>query len=607
MELSLMTFSMLMDASLKKIDAEILCQVAKENGLSSLDLMDFDLKIYGKEKLKEAMRRHGIHCGCLIMSASFFSAPGKVSGEIKEGLELARELGTDVLMVIPGQTTPADKAACKKMDKRMMLKYTVHHFRDAVEQAKPYGIKVGFENTPHSYKPLASAKDCKFVLQEVPGLGLIFDTGNFRVADTGCDELEIYEELKEYIIRVHLKDVAIGNFPNGEECVNGQKIQAVVTGSGVIQMEKLITKLREDGYDKGLAIEYAKPGDIHGMDNAMAVQPYCAYIRSAWEGKVLRPPYTKIEGIDIPVSRIFFGTAFMPMLMGKDVNALLDGAFSMGINAFDTARGYGMAEKSLGNWIKARNNRDKVVVLSKCGNVGLGGKVCVNRKVIEKELAKSLKTLNTDYIDIFLLHRDDPGTPVGEMIEALNDAKREGKIKIFGVSNWTHERIMEANAYAKEHDLEGFSVSSPNFGLAEQVNDPWGGECITISGPENDGAREWYAKEQMPVIAYSSLGRGFFSGRFASGDYEGAKKVMDGNAQKGYLCESNMKRLAVAEEMAKRDGCSVPQVAMRYIFSTPMNVFAVVSSQNVGRMRENVEAANMPLGVEDVEKLERPE
>ncbi len=607
MELSLMTFSMLMDASLKKIDAEILCQVAKENGLSSLDLMDFDLKIYGKEKLKEAMRRHGIHCGCLIMSASFFSAPGKVSGEIKEGLELARELGTDVLMVIPGQTTPADKAACKKMDKRMMLKYTVHHFRDAVEQAKPYGIKVGFENTPHSYKPLASAKDCKFVLQEVPGLGLIFDTGNFRVADTGCDELEIYEELKEYIIRVHLKDVAIGNFPNGEECVNGQKIQAVVTGSGVIPMEKLITRLREDGYDKGLAIEYAKPGDIHGMDNAMAVQPYCAYIRSAWEGKVLRPPYTKIEGIDIPVSRIFFGTAFMPMLMGKDVNALLDGAFSMGINAFDTARGYGMAEKSLGNWIKARNNRDKVVVLSKCGNVGLGGKVCVNRKVIEKELAKSLKTLNTDYIDIFLLHRDDPGTPVGEMIEALNDAKREGKIKIFGVSNWTHERIMEANAYAKEHDLEGFSVSSPNFGLAEQVNDPWGGECITISGPENDGAREWYAKEQMPVIAYSSLGRGFFSGRFASGDYEGAKKVMDGNAQKGYLCESNMKRLAVAEEMAKRDGCSVPQVAMRYIFSTPMNVFAVVSSQNVGRMRENVEAANMPLGVEDVEKLERPE
>ena len=108
MELSLMTFSMLMDASMKKMDAETLCQVAEQNGLSSLDLMDFDLKVYGKEKLMEAMKRHGIHCGCLIMSTPFFSAPGKVAGEIKERLEIARELGTDILMVFPGQATPAD-------------------------------------------------------------------------------------------------------------------------------------------------------------------------------------------------------------------------------------------------------------------------------------------------------------------------------------------------------------------------------------------------------------------------------------------------------------------------------------------------------------------
>lgn len=607
MELSLMTFSMLMDASMKKIDAETLCQAAEKNGLSSLDLMYYDVKVYGEEKLKEAMKRHGIHCGCVITSVPFFSDPGKVAAGVKEGLEMAKRMDTKVLMIIPGQTTPADKKACKKLGKREIMRYTVHHFKDAVEQAKDYGITVGFENTPHSYKPLASAKDCKFVLEQVPGLGLIFDTGNFRVADTSCDEMEIYEELKDYIVRIHLKDVVIGDFSNGEECVDGQKIRAVVTGSGVIPMEKLIKKLHEDGYEGGLAIEYAKPNDVHGMDNAAAVEPYCNFIRSAWEGKVTRPPYEKIEGIDIPVSRIFFGTAFMPMLMGKEVNALLDGVFSMGVNAFDTARGYGMAEKSLGNWIKERNNRGKVVILSKCGNVGMNGKVCVNRKVIEKELEKSLKTLQTDYIDIFLLHRDDPNTPVGEMIDTLNEAKNQGKIRIFGVSNWTHERIKEANEYAKEHGLEGFSVSSPNFGLAEQVDDPWGGECITISGPENVEAREWYARNQMPVIAYSSLGRGFFSGRFTSGDYEGAKKVMDGNAQKGYLCESNMKRLAVAEEMAKRDGCSVPQVAMRYIFSTPMNVFAVVSSQSVGRMRENVEAANMPLGTEDVKKLESPE
>ena len=79
MELSLMTFSMLMDASMKKMDAETLCQVAEQNGLSSLDLMDFDLKVYGKEKLMEAMKRHGIHCGCLIMSTKENQGPSRLS------------------------------------------------------------------------------------------------------------------------------------------------------------------------------------------------------------------------------------------------------------------------------------------------------------------------------------------------------------------------------------------------------------------------------------------------------------------------------------------------------------------------------------------------
>ena len=177
------------------------------------------------------------------------------------------------------------------------------------------------------------------------------------------------------------------------------------------------------------------------------------------------------------------------MLMGKDVNYLLDAALSYGLNSFDCARGYGAAENSLGNWMKERNNRDRVVVLSKCGNVDQEGNVLVNRAVIEKELAESLAALQTDYIDIYLLHRDDPKTPVSEFIDTLNDAQRAGKIRVFGVSNWTDTRIREANDYAAAHGLNGFSVSSPNFGLAEQVQDPWGGDCVTLTGPDNEEAR----------------------------------------------------------------------------------------------------------------------
>ncbi len=323
-----------------------------------------------------------------------------------------------------------------------------------------------------------------------------------------------------------------------------------------------------------------------------------------WESMKGESLHGSIPGLTLPVSRIFFGTAIPPMLMGENADALLDAVLAQGINAFDCARGYGKAEKSLGRWMEARQNRERIVLLTKCGNVDWKGKVCVNRKVIEKELAESLEELGTDSIDIYLLHRDDPKTPVGELIECLNEAADQGKIKVFGVSNWTCERIEEANAYARERGLRGFTVSSPNFGLAEQAADPWGGGCVTVSGPANRAAREWYAQNRMPLIAYSSLGRGFFSGKFKSGDYEGARKVLDGPAQKGYLCEANMERLRRAEELAERKACTVSEIAMRYIFGSAMNVFAAVSTTNPGRMAQNVSAALHPLTREEVSWLE---
>lgn len=322
------------------------------------------------------------------------------------------------------------------------------------------------------------------------------------------------------------------------------------------------------------------------------------------EQQPLCPPYARIEGLEEPVSRIFFGTAIRPMLMGENCFELLDAVLDSGINAFDCARGYGRAEHVLGSWIQSRNNREKVIVLTKCGNVGLFGRVRVNRKVIMRELKKSLNELQTGYVDIYLLHRDDPSTPVSEIMETLNEAKRAGKIRIFGVSNWTHQRIEEANRYAQEHGLEGFSVSSPNYSLARQLKDPYGGSCVTISGPENEDARNWYLKTGMPVLAYSSLGHGFFNGRFQSGDYEAAKKVLDLPAQKGFLYEENMKRLHNAEVLAKRDGCSVAEIAMRYVFSSPMNLFAIASTTKPSRLSGIISAAHAPFSPEDVAYLE---
>lgn len=309
--------------------------------------------------------------------------------------------------------------------------------------------------------------------------------------------------------------------------------------------------------------------------------------------------YGNITGINKPVSRIFLGTASAPLLKGENADELLDGAFERGVNAFDCARSYGRAEEVLGGWIKKRKNRDQVIILSKCGDVR-DGIVKINRKVIKDQMETSLGMLQTDHIDLFLLHRDDPNTPIEEYIETLNEAKQAGKICRFGVSNWTTERIAEANGYAEESSLEGFSLSSPNYSAALQMEDLWGGGCVSISGPEHEKDRAWYAKTGMPVIAYSSLARGFFSGRFRSDDPEGARKVLDNFAQKGYLYPENLERLRRVEKIAEKYDETVPEIAVRYIFSNDLNLYAVISTTRPERLDSSITAAMMPLSEDDI-------
>lgn len=305
--------------------------------------------------------------------------------------------------------------------------------------------------------------------------------------------------------------------------------------------------------------------------------------------------YVEIPYVEKKVSRILYGTAMTPFMMGGDGNELLDAVYAAGVTTFDTARNYLASEKSLGKWIAEKNMRDKIVLLSKCSHPSMFGKKRVNEQEIRKDFAKSVQYLNTDYIDIYLLHRDDPGVAVGEIVEVLNAMHAEGKIGAFGGSNWTHERIEQANEYAYKYNLIPFSVSSPNFSLAEQIADPWGGGCVTISGPSNKEARRWYEENQMPVIAYASLGRGVFSGKLKGNESEKACEVLDEVAMKGYYCEDNMERLRRCERVAEMKRCSVPQIAMAWVYNQKMNTFAVVSTSNPKRMEENIEALSISL------------
>ncbi len=309
--------------------------------------------------------------------------------------------------------------------------------------------------------------------------------------------------------------------------------------------------------------------------------------------------YRNIPYVSHIASRLILGTASPSFTSGGDNSKLLDAAVGMGINVIDTARNYGMAELSVGNWLRESKCRDRVIILSKCAHPNLLGRKRVTEKDIRKDFEKSSRLLGTDYIDIYLLHRDDPAVDVSVSVEVLNAMHKEGKIGAFGASNWTHQRIAEANRYAETHDLIPFSVSSPHFSLARQQQDPWGGGCVSITGEENDSARKWYAENQMPVIAYSSLGRGILSGKVKSSDVHQANTVLDAVAMKGYGCSDNFLRLARCEELAAQKSCTVAQIAMAWVYCQKINTFAVATMSSAARLQENVAALSIKLTEEE--------
>lgn len=313
--------------------------------------------------------------------------------------------------------------------------------------------------------------------------------------------------------------------------------------------------------------------------------------------------YRRIDGIEKKLSRVVFGCAIPAMLKGEDVNALLDDMYGLGINVFDTAENYGLSEVCLGRWMKERGNRDKLVLISKgCHPYGRDR---VTPEDLRHDIEQSFERLGTDYIDIYFLHRDDLKIDPGVMVEVLNEYQKAGKVGIFGGSNWTHQRIAQANRYAADRGLMPFKASSPNFGLCDQIGDPFGGGagCVTISGKAGEEARRWYIDRNMPVFAYSSLGRGFFSGRVKSSDPEGAKNVLDEFAVKGYCYPDNFERLRRAEQLAEEKGAAVPQIALAWVLGQQVNVFPLVSASAKERMEKNLKALDIRLSEEEMNWL----
>ncbi|MFT5090556.1 MAG: aryl-alcohol dehydrogenase-like predicted oxidoreductase [Candidatus Latescibacterota bacterium] len=305
--------------------------------------------------------------------------------------------------------------------------------------------------------------------------------------------------------------------------------------------------------------------------------------------------YGKVAGIDKKVSRLVQGCIMLNRKNLEEGYALLDAACAAGITAYDSAHLYGGGEvdRVLGLWMEKRGNREDVVIIGKGAHLNQD-RNRVTPCDIASDMADSLVRLRTDYIDLYLLHRDDPTVPVGPIVEALNEHHAAGRIRTFGGSNWTPKRLEEANEYADKHNLIPFTISSPNFSLAEQIEEPWT-DCLSISGPSQEAERAWYKEQNMPLFTWSSVARGFFSGKITSANAEEVRDQFDGSMPKSYYYPDNFKRLDRAWQLAEEKGLSVPQIALAYVLSYPLNIHALVGSANAEEVASNVQALETRL------------
>ncbi len=313
--------------------------------------------------------------------------------------------------------------------------------------------------------------------------------------------------------------------------------------------------------------------------------------------------YGTVTGIDKPVARIVFGTDRLRgrtrlirlpnRTLEQQAFSLLDRSFELGCNSFDTARVYGDSERTLGAWIRGRRNRDKVVVISKGCHPSLLGHPRLSASDVSRDLHASLKSLGTDYIDLYLLHFDHPTARVEPVMEQLNRHIDEGKISAIGASNWSHERIASANTFAASKGLKPFSASSVQFSLADWTRSPWPGNAVTLGGEGQRTAREWYSTHGLPVFAYSSLARGFFSNHYDP-------KNPDGNrvsrwCAKYFGTEENIQRLERTRIFAREHHVTVAQVALACVLCHPLHPFALVGCTTFEKFSENVATLSLKL------------
>jgi aryl-alcohol dehydrogenase-like predicted oxidoreductase len=302
------------------------------------------------------------------------------------------------------------------------------------------------------------------------------------------------------------------------------------------------------------------------------------------------------SGLNVP-PLCFGGNVFGWTADKATSERLLDALVENGLNFIDTADVYsiwipghvgGESETAIGGWLKARGGRDKVIVATKCGmDMKAGGKG-LSAAHIKAAVEASLKRLNTDYIDLYQAHADDPTVPLEETLGAFADLIEAGKVRAIGASNYSAERLAEALKVSAKLHLPRYESLQPHYNLYERGKFEGATEALCL-------------KEHLGVIPYFGLAGGFLTGKYRSkADVKGARAGM----VEGMLNPRGLKILEALDEVSSQIGATPAQTALAWLMAKPAITAPIASATSLDQLKDLVAATRLQLTSRAVEALD---
>lgn len=306
-------------------------------------------------------------------------------------------------------------------------------------------------------------------------------------------------------------------------------------------------------------------------------------------------------------SKIGIGTGRFGTVVPRELSwELLDIFVQNGGTVIDTARNYyewvengrGKSEECIGEWMSNRHNRDRVCICTKGGvrNNGNEWHIDLSKGALLAEIQQSLEALRTDYIDIYVLHRDEPSRDVREIVDTLQHLAELANITHIGVSNWKADRVIAANEYAAQNSLRPLEIVQTWWSLAEYKYEMWDDENTTHMDYK---LYEYMLENSMTGMAYTSMCKGFFQKACEVG-----LENVDEFLKYRIATERNLKKLDFIKRYCKENKVSPTAFVTGYITSNALSGIALVSTSQKNHLNDIIDSSDYELPTEIINKID---